>query len=152
MQLVLLPNTLTKQQQKMPSQKLAYITLVVADYDEAIRFYTEKLNFRLVEDTQLSDTKRWVLIQPPGHGECCLLLAKAVSDDQRSHIGNQTGGRVFLFLHTSNFQEDYQNLIAKGVTVVREPSEEKYGKVAVFADLYGNLIDLIEPRENRIAV
>jgi catechol 2,3-dioxygenase-like lactoylglutathione lyase family enzyme len=127
------------------NQRLAHITLVVDDYDEAIKFYTEKLNFRLVEDTVLSETKRWVLIAPAGSGECGLLLAKAVNDGQRSRIGNQTGGRVFLFLNTDNFKRDYDNLIAKGVTIVRAPSVEEYGTVAVFADLYGNLWDLIEP-------
>lgn len=130
---------------KMTKQKLAYITLVVKDYDEAIKFYTEILKFRLVEDTTLSETKRWVLVQPPGSTECCLLLAKAVTDEQKRSIGNQTGGRVFLFLHTNNFKRDYAHLIAKGVSIIREPSIEKYGTVAVFADLYGNLIDLIEP-------
>ena len=129
----------------MIKQKLAHIALVVKEYDEAIQFYTEVLNFRLVEDTVLSEHKRWVLIQPPGSGECCLLLAKAATDEQKSRIGNQTGGRVFLFLHTNNFQRDYEALKAKGVNIVREPSVEVYGTVAVFADLYGNLIDLIEP-------
>ncbi|MBA4053378.1 MAG: hypothetical protein C0490_01575 [Marivirga sp.] len=126
-------------------QKLAHIALVVKEYDEAIEFYTEVLNFRVVEDTILSEHKRWVLIQPPGSSECCLLLAKAANDEQKSRIGNQTGGRVFLFLHTNNFQRDYEALKAKGVNIVREPSVEVYGTVAVFADLYGNLIDLIEP-------
>jgi len=127
------------------NQHIAHITLVVDDYDEAIKFYTEKLSFRLIEDTVLSETKRWVLIAPNGNGECCLLLARAASDEQRSRIGNQTGGRVFLFLNTDNFKRDYDNLKANGVTIVREPSEEAYGTVAVFADLYGNLWDLIEP-------
>jgi catechol 2,3-dioxygenase-like lactoylglutathione lyase family enzyme len=122
-----------------------HIALVVNDYDEAIKFYTEKLNFKLVEDTVLSETKRWVLISPPESNGCCLLLAKAANDEQRSRIGNQTGGRVFLFLHTNNFQEDFNNLKEKDITIVREPSKESYGTVAVFADLYGNLWDLIEP-------
>lgn len=126
-------------------QKIAHIALVVADYDEAIAFYTQKLHFTLVEDTVLSDTKRWVLVAPPGAGECCLLLAKAVGDEQRSHVGNQTGGRVFLFLHTDNFARDYQNLLDQGVTIVRPPATETWGTVAVFADLYGNLWDLVEP-------
>ena len=129
----------------MTKQRLAHIALVVDDYDKAIQFYTEILNFRLVEDTTLSATKRWVLIQPPGSTGCCLLLAKAATDEQQSRIGNQTGGRVFLFLHTDNFKRDYEHLKLKGVRIVREPSVEKYGTVAVFADLYGNLIDLIEP-------
>jgi catechol 2,3-dioxygenase-like lactoylglutathione lyase family enzyme len=127
------------------NQRLAHITLVVDDYDKAIKFYTEKLKFRLVEDTVLSETKRWVLVAPPGSGECCLLLAKAVTDEQKSRIGNQTGGRVFLFLNTDHFKRDYDHLKAQGVTIVREPVVEEYGTVAVFADLYGNLWDLIEP-------
>ena len=125
-------------------QSLAQIALVVDDYDEAIEFYTRKLNFILLEDTVLSETKRWVLISPPGSDGCCLLLAKAVGDEQKSRIGNQTGGRVFLFLHTDNFQKDFNNLKEKGVAILREPSKEEYGTVAVFADLYGNLWDLIE--------
>lgn len=126
------------------NQRLAQIALVVRDYDEAIRFYTEFLNFTLIEDTPLTPSKRWVVIQPPGSDGCRLLLAKAVGDEQISRIGNQTGGRVFLFLHTDNFQRDYEFLKMKGVKFVREPSNESYGTVAVFADLYGNLIDLIE--------
>ena len=129
------------------TQNLAQVALVVRDYDEAIRFYTDMLKFELVEDTQLSPTKRWVIVQPPGPSGCRLLLAKAVGEEQASRIGNQTGGRVFLFLHTDNFQRDYEFLKTKGVKFVREPSNESYGTVAVFADLYGNLIDLIEPRE-----
>jgi catechol 2,3-dioxygenase-like lactoylglutathione lyase family enzyme len=132
----------------MTKQRLAHITLVVDDYDKAIQFYTEILNFRLVEDTVLSATKRWVLIQPPGSTECCLLLAKAATEEQKSRIGNQTGGRVFLFLHTDNFKRDFEHLKLKGVSIVREPAVENYGTVAVFADLYGNLIDLIEPIES----
>jgi len=127
------------------NQEIAQLALVVADYDEAIRFYTEKLNFTLVEDTVLSETKRWVVVKPAGSKGCKLLLAKASNDDQRRSIGNQTGGRVFLFLHTDNFDRDYQNLLNKGVKIVRTPSEEIYGKVAVFEDLYGNLWDMIEP-------
>lgn len=126
------------------NQHIAHIAIVVDDYDQAIKFYTEKLNFRLIEDTILSETKRWVLVAPMG-GECSLLLAKAANDEQKSRIGNQTGGRVFLFLNTDNFQRDFENLKARGVTIVREPSVEAYGTVAVFADLYGNLWDLIEP-------
>ena len=129
----------------MTKQRLAHITLVVDDYDRAIKFYTEILDFRLVEDTMLSETKRWVVIQPPGSNECSLLLAKAATEEQKTRIGNQTGGRVFLFLHTDDFMRDYQDLQLKGVRIVREPSVEEYGTVAVFADLYGNLIDLIEP-------
>lgn len=125
--------------------RLAHIAIVVEDYDEAIRFYTEKLNFKLVEDTVLSETKRWVLVAPKGSTECCLLLAKAANEEQKSRIGNQTGGRVFLFLHTDDFQRDYQNLLDKKIKIVREPVVETWGKVAVFEDLYGNLWDLIEP-------
>ena len=133
----------------MTKQRLAHITLVVDDYDRAIKFYTEILDFRLVEDTILCETKRWVLIQPPGSTECCLLLAKAATEEQKSRIGNQTGGRVFLFLHTDDFMRDYQDLQLKGVRIVREPSVEEYGTVAVFADLYGNLIDLVEPAHKK---
>ncbi len=129
------------------AQILKHITLVVDDYDEAISFYTEKLHFELLEDTPLSETKRWVLVAPPGGaGGCCLLLAKASGDEQVSRIGNQTGGRVFLFLHTDDFPADYKNLKAQGIKIVREATEEPYGTVAVFADLYGNLWDLIGPR------
>jgi len=127
------------------TQRIAHIALIVDDYDEAIKFYTEKLGFRIIEDTLLSETKRWVLIAPNGQSEFCLLLARASGNEQHSRIGNQTGGRVFLFLNTDNFKRDYENLKAKGVTIVREPALEKYGTVAVFADLYGNLWDLIEP-------
>jgi uncharacterized glyoxalase superfamily protein PhnB len=127
------------------NQKLEHIALVVNDYDEAIEFYTENLHFVLREDTKLSDTKRWVLISPPGAGGCNLLLAKAANDKQKSRVGNQTGGRVFLFLYTDNFKRDYENLQKQKIKIVREPSVESYGTVAVFEDLYGNLWDLIEP-------
>lgn len=126
-------------------QKIALISLLVDDYDEAIEFYTRRLNFTLMEDTKLGDTKRWVRIAPPGSTETCLLLAKAEGDDQKSRIGNQSGGRVFLFLNTDNFRHDYQRLLEQGVSIVRKPVTEAYGTVAVFADLYGNLWDLIEP-------
>jgi catechol 2,3-dioxygenase-like lactoylglutathione lyase family enzyme len=125
-------------------QEIAQIALVVRDYDEAIKFYTEKLGFQLVEDTPLSATKRWVLVSPPGSNGCKLLLAKAATEKQRSTIGNQTGGRVFLFLTTDNFQRDYEMLTSKDVHFVREPVKETWGQVAVFEDLYGNLWDLIE--------
>lgn len=125
-------------------QSIAYIALVVADYDEAIKFYVEKLDFVLLEDTPQSETKRWVKVAPRGAEECCLLLAKAVGDEQSSRVGNQTGGRVFLFLQTDDFQRDYENYKAKGVNFVREPKKEDYGTVAVFEDLYGNLWDLVE--------
>lgn len=125
-------------------QSIAHIALVVADYDEAIKFYTEKLNFVLLEDTVLSETKRWVLVAPKNSGGCQLLLAKAVGDEQKSRIGNQTGGRVFLFLQTDDFWRDYENYRQKGVKFTKKPKTEDYGTVAVFADLYGNLWDLIE--------
>lgn len=124
---------------------LAHIALVVNEYDEAIQFYTEKLGFELLEDTPLSETKRWVLVAPRGAKECALLLARAVGDEQRSRTGNQTGGRVFLFLYTDDFDRDFREFNARGVEFVRQPSVEEYGKVAVFKDLYGNLWDLIEP-------
>jgi catechol 2,3-dioxygenase-like lactoylglutathione lyase family enzyme len=126
-------------------QRLAQIAIVVNDYDEAIEFYTEKLHFDLIEDTQLDETKRWVLIRPKGSNECCLLLAKAANGEQVSRIGNQTGGRVFLFLHTDDFERDYKNLLDHKIEIVRTPVKEKYGTVTVFKDLYGNLWDLIEP-------
>lgn len=124
--------------------KLAHIAIVVNDYDEAIDFYTHRLHFELVEDTQLSDVKRWVLVRPNG-SECCLLLAKAANEEQKKAIGNQSGGRVFLFLHTDDFDRDFQNLLEHQIEIVRGPVEEAYGKVAVFKDLYGNLWDLIQP-------
>jgi catechol 2,3-dioxygenase-like lactoylglutathione lyase family enzyme len=128
-------------------QSIAHIALVVADYDEAIAFYTQKLHFTLLEDTVLSETKRWVLVTPPGSQGCSLLLAKAANDVQGSRVGNQTGGRVFLFLYTDDFERDYQNLLHNNITIVRPPVTEPYGTVAVFADLYGNLWDLIAPAD-----
>jgi len=124
---------------------IAHITLVVKDYDEAINFYTEKLGFTLIEDTKLNESKRWVLISPDRNSSCKLLLAKAANEEQLSRVGNQTGGRVFLFLYTNNFQRDYHEYLAKGVEFVRNPCREIYGIVAVFKDLYGNLWDLVEP-------
>lgn len=126
-------------------QQLALISLVVKDYDEAIAFYTKQLHFTLIEDTIMSPTKRWVVVAPPGSNGCNLLLAKAATEEQSTRIGNQTGGRVFLFLHTNNFERDYNNLLANNITIVRPPQQEPYGTVAVFADIYGNLWDLIEP-------
>ena len=126
-------------------QQIARIALVVDDYDDAIAFYTKKLDFTLIEDTQLSETKRWVIVAPPGSDGCCLLLAKAATDEQRNRIGNQTGGRVFLFLYTDDFYRDYNEMTAKNIRFVRGPVKEEYGTVAVFEDLYGNLWDLIEP-------
>ncbi|MBL0048512.1 MAG: VOC family protein [Bacteroidetes bacterium] len=126
-------------------QQIFQISLVVNDYDEAIAFYTQKLGFNLLEDSVLSETKRWVRVAPKGSNDCCLLLAKAVNEEQKRSIGNQTGGRVFLFLNTDNFQRDFDILVNNGVQIVRQPVKETWGTVAVFADLYGNLWDLIEP-------
>ena len=126
-------------------QYLGHIALVVDDYDRAIAFYTRQLNFDLIEDTLISETKRWVVVAPKGSSQCKILLAKAANEEQKSRIGNQTGGRVFLFLYTDNFERDYSELKLKGVEFVREPARENYGRVAVFKDLYGNLWDLIEP-------
>jgi catechol 2,3-dioxygenase-like lactoylglutathione lyase family enzyme len=128
-------------------QQIGQLTLVVKEYDEAIAFYTEKLGFDLLEDTQRSETKRWVRVAPKG-STTSLLLAKAVGQEQEKAIGNQTGGRVFLFLYTDNLERDYQNLLDKGVEIIREKSQEDFGKVCVFADLYGNLWDFIEPTES----
>jgi len=126
------------------NQKIAHIALVVDDYDKAIDFYTSKLGFDLIEDTVLTETKRWVLVAPKGSTGTSLLLAKAANHEQQSRVGNQTGGRVFLFLHTDNFQRDYQNLLDQEILIVRQPVKESWGMVAVFADPYGNLWDLIE--------
>lgn len=131
-------------------QKIAHIALVVEDYDEAIKFYTEKLNFILVEDTLLSETKRWVLVAPKGSNECCLLLAKAANEEQKRRVGNQTGGRVFLFLYTDDFWRDYHKMVENKINFIRMPNEEAHGTVAVFEDLYGNLWDLIEPKKEKI--
>ena len=128
-------------------QYLAGISLVVNDYDEAIDFYTRKLSFTLLEDTRMSDTKRWVVIAPPGSPGCTLLLAKAANDAQKAVVGNQTGGRVFLFLHTDNFDRDYNQMQEAGIEFIESPRQEVYGKVVVFADLYGNRWDLIEPQK-----
>jgi catechol 2,3-dioxygenase-like lactoylglutathione lyase family enzyme len=125
-------------------RKIVHVALLVHDYDEAIQFYTEKLDFILVEDTVLSVEKRWVLVKPDKDAECSILLAKASDEVQKLCIGNQTGGRVFLFLETDNFQRDYDKMLKKGINFVRQPSQEEYGTVAVFEDLYGNLWDLIE--------
>jgi lactoylglutathione lyase len=126
------------------TQRLGYVALVVRDYDEAIAFYTQALRFHLIEDTDLGNGKRWVRVRPPGSDHTDLLLAKAVNPEQSSRVGNQTGGRVFLFLHTDDFWRDYRDFTAQGVTFVRPPIEEPYGTVAVFEDLYGNKWDLLE--------
>ena len=126
-------------------QSIGYVALVVRDYDEAIDFYVGTLGFTLIEDTYVeAQNKRWVLVAPPGATESRLLLARAVGEEQSSRIGNQTGGRVFLFLHTDDFWRDYKAYKDKGVAFVREPKEEQYGTVAVFEDLYGNLWDLLQ--------
>lgn len=132
-------------------QRIAHVALVVKDYDDAIKFYMEKLDFQLIEDTSLSDDKRWVLIAPRGASECCLLLAKAANDRQLASVGNQTGGRVGLFLFTDDFWRDYNRMLDRDVKFVRPPKEEPYGMVAVFEDLYGNLWDLLQPNENNKA-
>jgi catechol 2,3-dioxygenase-like lactoylglutathione lyase family enzyme len=129
-------------------QRIAHIALVVQDYDEAIEFYTKKLDFQLLEDTKLSDEKRWVMIAPKGAKECCLLLAKAANERQTSSIGNQTGGRVGFFLFTDDFWRDYHKMTERQINFVRPPESFEYGTVAVFEDLYGNMWDLIEPNEN----
>jgi catechol 2,3-dioxygenase-like lactoylglutathione lyase family enzyme len=125
-------------------KNIGLVSLVVRDYDEALDFYINKLDFVLVEDSVLSETKRWVVVAPDRQSACNLLLAKAATPEQQGSIGNQTGGRVFLFLNTDNFQRDYEAMISKGVKFVREPKQEAYGTVAVFEDIYGNLWDLIE--------
>lgn len=128
-------------------RSIGLVSLVVRDYDEAIAFYTDTLGFALVEDTYIeAQDKRWVVVAPPGSTGSRLLLARAASSDQVSRIGNQTGGRVFLFLHTDDFWRDFHAYQDKGVAFVREPKEEVYGTVAVFRDLYGNLWDLLQPK------
>ncbi|NVJ85041.1 MAG: VOC family protein [Algoriphagus sp.] len=126
------------------NQQLGQLSLLVRDYDEAIQYYTQVLNFELLEDTPLSETKRWVRVAPPG-STCHLLLAKAANETQEKQIGFQAGGRVFLFLYTDDFYRDYAKYLSKGVEFIRTPSQESYGIVSVFKDLYGNLWDLIEP-------
>ena len=126
-------------------QRLAHVALLVRDYDEAIAFFTRTLRFRLVEDAPRGDGKRWVLVAPPGATETALLLARAATPVQAAQIGDQAGGRVFLFLHTDDFRRDYDEMRSRGVRFVEEPREEAYGTVAVFLDLYGNRWDLIQP-------
>jgi len=128
-------------------QSIALVALVVRDYDEAVDFYVSRLGFTLVEDTPIeAQNKRWVVVAPPGCSESKVLLARAAGDEQATRIGNQTGGRVFLFLHTDDFWRDFRRLEANGVVFVRPPQEESYGTVAVFRDLYGNLWDLVQPK------
>lgn len=129
-------------------QSIVHIALVVRDYDEALDFYVKKLNFELIEDTyQPEQDKRWVVVAPPGGSGTTLLLARASKPEQEPFIGNQTGGRVFLFLNTDDFWRDYNAMLAKGIKFVREPKQADYGMVAVFEDLYGNLWDLLQLRE-----
>ena len=130
-------------------QSIVHIALVVNDYDEAIEFYTKKLHFILIEDTyQQEQDKRWVVVSPPSSSGTTILLARASKPEQLSFIGNQAGGRVFLFLGTDDFWRDYNEMLAKGIKFVREPKEQSYGTVAVFKDLYGNLWDLVQFNEN----
>ncbi|MEO8601341.1 MAG: VOC family protein [bacterium] len=128
----------------MADRSIAHVSVVVADYDEAIAFYRDALGFALIEDTPLGNGKRWVLVGPQHGGGATLLLAKASNPEQQSRVGNQTGGRVFLFLHTDDFQRDYEHMRAHGVRFVEGPRAAAYGMVAVFLDLYGNRWDLIE--------
>jgi len=129
-------------------QSIGQLSLVVREYDEAINFYVGTLGFTLVEDTYVPEQdKRWVVVAPPGSIESRILLARASNEEQSSRIGNQTGGRVFLFLFTDDFWRDFESYKAKGVVFVREPKEEPYGTVAVFQDLYGNLWDLLQPKQ-----
>lgn len=126
-------------------QSIVHVALVVRDYDEAIEFYTKKLHFRLVEDTyQPEQDKRWVVVSPPGSTGTALLLAKASKPEQEAFIGNQSGGRVFLFLNSDDFWRDYNEMVSIGIKFVREPKQQPYGMVAVFEDLYGNLWDLLQ--------
>jgi len=130
-------------------QSIVHIALVVNDYDEAIEFYTKKLHFTLVEDTyQAEQDKRWVVVSPPGTSGTTILLARASKPEQIPFVGNQAGGRIFLFLGTDDFWRDYNEMIAKGIEFVRKPKEQEYGIVAVFSDLYGNLWDLVQFHEN----
>lgn len=127
-------------------QAIVHVALVIREYDEAITFYTQKLRFTLLEDTyQPEQDKRWVVIAPPGGGGTNLLLARAATLEQEAFVGNQAGGRVFLFLRTDDFWRDYNRMVAEGIVFVREPKEAEYGTVAVFRDLYGNLWDLLGP-------
>lgn len=126
-------------------QRIVHVALVVREYDEAIEFFTKKLDFQLVEDSyQPAQDKRWVLVAPPGSDGVQLLLARATTPEQKATIGNQTGGRVFMFLNTDDFWRDYNKMVERGITFAREPQVESYGTVAVFRDLYGNLWDLLQ--------
>ncbi|MCQ4088375.1 VOC family protein [Saccharibacillus sp. JS10] len=130
-------------------QSIVHIALVVNDYDEAIEFYTKKLHFTLVEDIdQPEQNKRWVVVAPPGSSGTTILLARASKPEQEPFVGNQAGGRVFLFLNTDDFWRDYREMVERGIEFVREPKEDSYGTVAVFKDLYGNLWDLLQLNED----
>ena len=132
-------------------QSIAHISLVIQDYDKAIEFYVETLGFELIEDTyQPEQDKRWVVVKPRGEGNCSLLLARASNDHQAQYIGDQSGGRVFLFLRTGDFWRDYNVFVERGVTFVREPKQAEYGIVAVFQDLYGTLWDLVQFTDGRV--
>ena len=132
------------------AQKVGYVALIVRDYDEAIEYFTTALGFELIEDTTLGDGKRWVLVVPPHSQGTCLLLARAATPEQSRHVGNQTGGRVFLFLHTDGFWRDYEAMRRRGVKFAEAPREEAYGTVAVFEDLYGNRWDLLQLKSNKL--
>lgn len=127
------------------NQSIFQIAILVDDYDKAINYYTSVLGFELLEDTVRSPTKRWVIVRPQGGSGCKILLAKAKNEEQASRIGNQTGGRVFIFIHTDDIERDHQNLLEHNVTIVRGPITEDFGKVIVFQDIYGNKWDLIQP-------
>lgn len=129
------------------AQYIGRVALVVSDYDEAIAFYTGALGFDLIEDTDLGNGKRWVLVRPPGEGGTCLLLAKAANPEQAARVGDQTGGRVFLFLHTDDFWRDYETMRGRGVRFREAPRREAYGMVVMFEDLYGNRWDLLDARQ-----
>jgi catechol 2,3-dioxygenase-like lactoylglutathione lyase family enzyme len=132
--------------EKTMTQNIAQIALLVKDYNEALVYFTQKLGFKILEDTVISETKRWVRIAPANSPGFCLLLARAVGNKQLSRVGNQTGGRVFLFLYTDDFERDYNQYRINGVEFIRPPVKQEYGTVAVFKDLYGNLWDLIEEK------
>lgn len=150
MRIMSLQNLSSLYSHKTPmKQTIVHLALVVRDYDEAIDFYTKKLHFTLVEDIyQPAQDKRWVVVAPPGSRGTTILLAKASKPEQEPFIGNQSGGRVFLFLNTDDFWRDYHEMVAKGIQFVRPPKEESYGTVAVFEDLYGNLWDLLQLNAN----
>ena len=132
------------------AQTIGHVTLVVRNYDEAIEFFTKAMGFELLEDSRLDSQKRWVVVGPKGSSGTTLLLAEAATPEQHASIGNQTGGRVFLFLQTDDFWRDYHDMVEKGITFVREPKETNYGIVAVWEDLYGNWWDLLQLTNERL--